>query len=293
MRLICTFLLVLAGVAAADWWVVLPRAKQALAVRADGEALAERKELPRFAARRLSPDGTAWTCIDDGFYVGKVAGGEPVRFRGKLAMSGQPAFTPDGRRVLYITKDGRTWQVASMGLDGGDVRIERALPARSRKPDVSPDGTRVAYHVEGEGWGKGTRDNFFVMDIVSGKPTRIGERGYIGGFAWSPDGKRIAVATEKSVSLYDVSGKRLRAAAYAAIDQRLYAHAGRFLLWRPDGKEVACRISFLGGRAAMPGHGPKPIYGDHELFFVPVAGAVRTVTVPRDAWVKPVAWTRD
>ena len=297
MRRSIPILLVLAGlVFAEEWWVILPRGRAAVEVRADGQASKSRSSVPRHPHRRLSPDGTRWVHIvrkrvDWGLYVGEVGTGKAMQFTKLLAMGSQAAWSPDVK-VLYTTKDGSTWQVRRMNPDGTGNSLVRSLPAKSRRPEISPDGTRVAYHVEGKAWGKSTADDFFVMDLKTGATMRLVEKRYIADHAWSHDGQRIAVSSDGRLFLFHAAGKLLRKVEYDAIDERLYAHAAHHLLWRPDGNEVACQISFLGGRIVIEGEETTPIYGDHELFLVPVEGEVRVQTLPRDVWVKPIAWSK-
>ena len=295
MRRSIPILLVLAGlVFAEEWRIVLPRGTGAVEV--DGKTLKPRSSVPRHPHRRLSPDGTRWVHIvrervDWGLYVGEVGTGRAMQFTKLLAMGSKAAWSSDGK-VLYTTKDGSAWQVRSMSHDGTDQSLVRSLPAKSRRPQISPDGKRVAYHVEGRPWGKSTADDFFVMDLKTGATMRLVEKRYIADHAWSHDGQRIAVSSDRRLFLFHAAGKLLRKVEYDAIDERLYAHAAHYILWRPDGNEVACQISFLGGRIAIEGEEITPIYGDHELFLVPVEGKVTAQTLPRDVWVKPIAWSK-
>jgi Tol biopolymer transport system component len=59
---------------------------------------------------------------------------------------GDPAWTPDGSRILYSAAPrAGPPQVMSIRPDGGDPRPIAASTGGNRGPDVSPDGRRVAF----------------------------------------------------------------------------------------------------------------------------------------------------
>jgi Tol biopolymer transport system component len=91
-------------------------------------------------------------------------------------ISGDAAETPTG--LFRVRCD--TLQVK---------KIEGAPGARHAK--FSPDGSRVLYEAEVEGWRR-----LFVIDSAGGKPQALlpADSGELieGSFCWSPDGKRIA-----------------------------------------------------------------------------------------------------
>jgi Tol biopolymer transport system component len=81
-----------------------------------------------------------------------------------------------------------------------DVRthVMRVLPIQSpirNQEQWSPDGVQLAYLVKGAGG-----DSVYVTDL-EGQVSRMvvdgGVVGRIAGFAWSPDGSQIAVASER------------------------------------------------------------------------------------------------
>ncbi len=85
----------------------------------------------------------------------------------------EPAFSPDGRTIAYRGKDG----VYLLQVEGGSPRL---LVPDGRRPRFSPDGQRIAYHT-----GKG----LFVIAAIGGEPRQIHPSGTHA--TWSPDGARL------------------------------------------------------------------------------------------------------
>ena len=103
-----------------------------------------------------------------------------------------PAWTPDGRAVVFTGKMDGVSKIYSVGLDGMDPKPLTDGP-RDYDPAPSPGGDRLAF----------TRQDgdHIVLHIanadgsdlvgVAGGPSRNEEA------AWAPDGRRIAVLTDR------------------------------------------------------------------------------------------------
>lgn len=99
-------------------------------------------------APRLSPDGQAIAFGALGrLYVQDRAGGPPRAVAGVAGMAFQPAWSPDGRTLVYVTWSGEgagggaLWAIPAAG--GKPRRLSQA-PAYYSEPSVSPDGNSVA-----------------------------------------------------------------------------------------------------------------------------------------------------
>jgi uncharacterized protein YjdB len=58
---------------------------------------------------------------------------------------GEPAWTPDGKRIVYTSTTGATTQIAAVSLDGRENRQLTMGPSRNTSPSVSADGRSIAF----------------------------------------------------------------------------------------------------------------------------------------------------
>jgi len=81
------------------------------------------------------------------------------------------------------------WEIFTMNADGSDkVNITRTPNRHEHYPQISPDGTKIAYSVD-EGEGRDTVRSLWVMDINGKHPRKIAD--HAREPFWSPDGKTI------------------------------------------------------------------------------------------------------
>jgi DNA-binding winged helix-turn-helix (wHTH) protein len=145
-----------------------------------------------------------------GQYFAKRAPTEAMRFTAISNFSGveaQPAFSPDGRSVAFVSDRGGQSDVW-VGLPGGGnlVRVTNDSNAKAR-PRWSPDGSKLLYARLNE---SGLWDSWVVP--VLGGPARM----LISNAAdptWSPDGRSIAYANLSSGTIWtcNAAGRDLRA----------------------------------------------------------------------------------
>jgi uncharacterized protein YjdB len=99
----------------------------------------------------LSPDRTriAFSSNRGGSYdlwVADADGRNARRLTADPGNEGEPAWTPDGTRLVYtMTPKAGMSQIASIRIDGADGRVLTSQAGSNRAPDVSPDGATVAF----------------------------------------------------------------------------------------------------------------------------------------------------
>jgi TolB protein len=112
--------------------------------------------------------------------------------------------------------------------------------AKGAWPQISPDGTRVAFNTEGDD--KDVRRWIAVTDLATGRTTTLknvpSDNSY--GPVWSPDGRQIAfyILTENNwhIGLVDSDDTHFRYLKKADKQDHSYWSAA----WAPDGKSLFC-----------------------------------------------------
>jgi dipeptidyl aminopeptidase/acylaminoacyl peptidase len=183
----------------------------------NGISLDARGERAAFAVTTMSAD-------DDG-YVGSIrivslADGFVRAYTRGAARDGQPRFSSDGRRLLFLSDRSGRRQIWLLDVDGGEPFPAPSLPGDVSTAAFSPDGRRVVAvlsddarrrDVARRGWrrvdriryradGAGYLDDMpqlWLIDLESGATRSLTDgSGWVAAPAWSPDGARIAFAGE-------------------------------------------------------------------------------------------------
>ncbi|HEV3256791.1 MAG TPA: hypothetical protein VG013_07930, partial [Gemmataceae bacterium] len=141
-----------------------------------------------------------------------------------------PQFTPDGKTVVFIRRDGDVYRVGADGknlkrLTEGNRHVEFRLSAADRHgstdgPHVSPDGTQVAYVAVKNGVA-----NVCVMSIDGTEQRQVTFRkSPCGRVRWSPDGTRLAFVSfeGKYPQLFVVPAKGGEARQLTHMDGAVY-----------------------------------------------------------------------
>jgi dipeptidyl aminopeptidase/acylaminoacyl peptidase len=131
-------------------------------------------------------------------YVIPVTGGEAVQLTDIAGGAFNPAWSPDGTRLAFVSSD-----LFVIDAVPGAEPISLASHGDAKtigSPSWSPDGNRIAYRVQ-------TFDPpTFVAEIYTvssqgGTPERLyTENSYMSSLDWSPDGRHIAFASDRSLN---------------------------------------------------------------------------------------------
>ncbi len=155
------------------------------------------------------------------------------------------AWSPDGRRLAFMSDRAGNFEIYLVNADGSDERRLTRVPEFDGHPVWSPDGRKIAF-VRGVRDRYGTlREEVWVMNADGSEQRSLG-RG--GGLTWSPDGRRIAFRSERTgkAELYLVN---VDGSGSARLTRNPGADGDP--VWSPDGK----RIYFVRGR-----HGKSDVY---------------------------------
>ncbi|HUP59314.1 MAG TPA: protein kinase, partial [Thermoanaerobaculia bacterium] len=103
-----------------------------------------------------------------------IAAAAPAPLSGPGAFQVAGSFSPDGRNLYYVVRDGRTMGIHRLTLDGSskpEVTVDDPS-AWELEPRVSPDGRWLAFTSDASG-----TSEVYVQDLVSGDRVRISNRG--------------------------------------------------------------------------------------------------------------------
>ncbi len=149
---------------------------------------------------RISPDGQ-FVAVGEGRDVGDVwlhdlQRGARTRFSFDQSDEGNPVWSPDGKRVVYFSSQGTTWQLTVRDTSGtGKAEVLFESKSQIRPSDWSPDGRFIIYtSLSGE-----TAWDISLYSFADGKArTVIGERHSERFGRLSPDGSWIAYNSNES-----------------------------------------------------------------------------------------------
>ena len=153
----------------------------------------------------FSPDGTTMIYAMSGERgtdlfaadIARMCCVRPLTATGKLADNMNPTYSPDGRRVAFMsTRPGRG-QIYVMDADGANQRslVNFDGDGAAYSPEWSPDGDRVAFHRDIAG-GK----HVLVYDFGTGRATAVTSAGRNEDPSWAPDSRHLVFRSSRGGS---------------------------------------------------------------------------------------------
>jgi Tol biopolymer transport system component len=180
-----------------------------------------------------------------------------------------PAYSPDGKRMLFVREVKGVHQLWVMNADGSDARALVTSKGTCLAGSWSPDGKRITYacddggSVMGAGGGRGLKiwaadaDGGNARRLTDATEARIDENVP----RWSPDGKQIVFTSNRrehyEIWVAEVATGKLMPLTKAYHDHDLNADIEQKVpAWSPDGKRIAywCGVEMNDPRPNLPRH---------------------------------------
>jgi TolB protein len=116
---------------------------------------------------------------------------------GRYADNLSATFSPDGRRIAFVSTRAGPPQIYVMAADGTDQELlapfDFGATGASNAPDWSPDGANVVFHREVD-----RSPQIFLVDVSRRGIKQITSAGRNEDPTWAPDGRHFAFVSDRS-----------------------------------------------------------------------------------------------
>jgi Tol biopolymer transport system component/DNA-binding winged helix-turn-helix (wHTH) protein len=170
-------------------------------------------------------------------YIYTLDTGKHVNLTNSPKFEADPAFSPDGKQIAFISERDGNYEIYVMDMDGKNVKRLTDHPSAESHPVFSPDGTQIAFTSDREAE---NADVYLMNADGSGGVKRLttwSSQETVEPGCWSPDGTEIAFYSDhdgKTDDIYVVSAEIFR-------PQKILAEAEQqlgFPSYSPDGKQI-------------------------------------------------------
>ena len=124
-------------------------------------------------------------------YVVSASGGEPRRLTQSGSIDTEPAFSPDGRSIYFVSDRGGSPQIYRMPAQGGNAERITFTGNYNISPSPSPDGKWLAYISRVGGAFK-----LYVQDLQSGQANPVTDTTADESPSFAPNSRLIMYATK-------------------------------------------------------------------------------------------------
>ena len=220
-------------------------------------------------------------------YVMDADGGNQRRLTNNRAHDASPSWSPDGKRIVFVSHRDGNGEIYVMNADGGNPQNLTNNPDDDSSPSWSPDGKRIAFDSDRDG-----RFNWeiYVMDADGGNLQNLTNNPDDDGWpddrypSWSPDGAHIVFTARREEHVenkFAVTYEIYVMDADGGNQQRLTNNRNNEWapVWSPDGK----RIAFYSDR--------KGTFDNFDIYVMDADGGNQQNLTNNRAWNRAPSWS--
>ncbi len=209
-------------------------------------------------------------------YLVKANGAGLTRLTTHAAYDAEPAWSPDGARIAFVSQRDQNRAIYVMNADGSNaVRLTTATA--DYRPAWSPDGTKITFWSERDG-----NREIYVMNADGSNLVRLTNNPAADGDpAWSPDGAKIAFWSTRHIGaaeIYEMNADGSNVTRLTVNDA-----ADEQPEWSPDGTQLVF------SRLAWCYYG----YCDYDLYLMNAGDGSSAVQLTSQFSETDAAWSPD
>lgn len=165
-------------------------------------------------------------------YTMNLDGEEQARLTFQSSREVEPAWSPDGLRILFVSNLSADDEIYVMAAEGLYPINLTQNPSSDGGPAWAPSGRMIAFHTQRDG-----NQEIYLMNADGSAPYNLSNNPADDAYpAWSPDGSRIVFQSQRDgnweLYVLQVASAELRRLTNTPADEQRPA-------WSPDGAQIA------------------------------------------------------